>query len=467
MLLRRSKPRYGWVVTATLAVTETISWGILFYGFPVMLKPMEAELRWSRVALTGAFSVALATQGLAALLVGRWLDRHSPRGLMTAGSLAAALGVWLWAQVGTLVGFYLLWAALGAVMATVLYEPAFTVVAKWFTGADRRWALTAVTLVAGLASFVFLPLENALIEAYGWRRALEILAVVLAVTTVPLHALVLRQAPAPVETAAPSGGEEEAPSTAAADAFRTPTFRLLAAAWVGFTFVMSGLAAHQVAYLIERGFTDAFAAFATGMLGAMQLGGRLLFAPLLGVLPRRHVTTLTFVALLSGLAILAAGSGPATVWLFIVIYGAARGMGTLLRATLVAELFGSAHYGAISGTLSLIATAAQAAAPVAVGALYQVFSGYQPVLWTLVGVVALAAVAASHIEAAGGGVRVALKAAVPPDDEFRHDDDTDTDGGGAGCGGRGADGLRRAIRGRRRGRSDDGGGRRGGPHRHA
>ena len=92
-----------------------------------------------------------------------------------------------------LAAFYALWIAIGLVMATVLYEPAFTVVAKWFRDAEtRRRALTAVTLVAALASFIFLPLSQALIDAHGWRDALVVLAVILAVVTIPLHAFVLR-----------------------------------------------------------------------------------------------------------------------------------------------------------------------------------------------------------------------------------------------------------------------------------
>ena len=86
--------------------------------------------------------------------------------------------------------FYALWLAIGLVMAAVLYEPAFTVLAKHFHDApERRRAMTAMTLVAALASFIFLPLSQALIDAYGWRDALLVLAVILAATTVPLHGL--------------------------------------------------------------------------------------------------------------------------------------------------------------------------------------------------------------------------------------------------------------------------------------
>src|SRR5207244_870019 len=82
---------YGWAVVAGLCVTETVSWGIIYYGFPVMLRPMEAELGFSRAEITGAFSAGLAVAALAGLPVGRWIDRHGARSLMTVGSILATV----------------------------------------------------------------------------------------------------------------------------------------------------------------------------------------------------------------------------------------------------------------------------------------------------------------------------------------------------------------------------------------
>jgi MFS family permease len=172
------------------------AWGILYYAFAAFLIPMHDELGYSTAQLTGAFSLALAVSALIGIPVGRYLDRHSPRALMTTASIAGAALVVAWSQVDSLVAFYALWVAIGLVMAAVLYEPAFTVVAKHFAeAAQRRRAMTAMTLVAALASFIFLPLSQALIDAYGWRDALLVLAVILALVTVPLHAGVLRAAP--------------------------------------------------------------------------------------------------------------------------------------------------------------------------------------------------------------------------------------------------------------------------------
>jgi MFS family permease len=82
---------YGWVVVGTLATTETISWGILYYAFAAFLVPMQRDLGWSTAALTGAYSLALLVSGLAAVPVGRWVDRHGPRLLMTLGSIGGAV----------------------------------------------------------------------------------------------------------------------------------------------------------------------------------------------------------------------------------------------------------------------------------------------------------------------------------------------------------------------------------------
>ena len=40
----RGKLYYGWYIALALAITETISWGIIYYAFTVFITPMEAEL---------------------------------------------------------------------------------------------------------------------------------------------------------------------------------------------------------------------------------------------------------------------------------------------------------------------------------------------------------------------------------------------------------------------------------------
>jgi MFS family permease len=256
----------AWAIVGALSVTETVSWGVLYYAFAVFLLPMQRDLGFSAPQLAGAFSLALLVSAVVGVGVGRYLDRRGPRGLMTLGSVAGALLVLLWSRVHGLAAFYALWIAIGVVMATVLYEPAFTVVAKWFRSADaRRRALTALTLVAALASFIFLPLAQALINAHGWRHALVILAVILAVVTIPLHAVVLR---APDDMRA---REESATSIAAGDALRSRGFWLLSAAFFLATLTGIAMTVQAIPFLLEQGYTTRFAAFAVGLIGISQI----------------------------------------------------------------------------------------------------------------------------------------------------------------------------------------------------
>src|SRR5438067_6859660 len=198
---------------------------------------MQAEMGWSRGDMTGAFSLALLLAGLAAIPVGRWLDRHGPRLAMSIGSVVASVLVLAWSQVSSLPQLYLIWAAIGLAMSTTLYDPAFATAARWF---DRRrtQAITVITLMAGFASTIFIPLAGWLVEAQGWRQSLITLAAVLAIGTIAPHVLLLRRAPQDLglhadgsaphrETARPG----TSPSMNVGDAVRHASFRWLTIAF--------------------------------------------------------------------------------------------------------------------------------------------------------------------------------------------------------------------------------------------
>jgi MFS family permease len=403
--LRRGAPagavaRSPWAIVAALAVTETVSWGVLYYAFAVFLVPMQRELGWSRAELSGAFSLALATSALAAFPVGRWLDRHSPRPLMTLGSLLGTVLVLAWSRVDDLLSFYLLWAGIGLAMACVLYEVAFTVVTKWFRERRRR-ALTAVTLVAGFASFVFSPLSSWLIEGQGWRDALVILAVVLAVTTVPLHAVLVRRPPSldtgmsELTLADPESPVTE-PKVAAGAAIGSSAFWYLTLAFVLSSFAISAVAVHLIPYLLEAGRSASFAAFAAGLMGLMQVPGRVVLAAAAKFAPRRHEAPAVFLLQGVGLAVLAATTSVSGVIVAVCLFGMGNGMATLVRATAIADAYGSASYGSIAGATAACATGARAVAPVAAAGAYAAASGYAPVLWLLAVGAVLAAVSAQR-----------------------------------------------------------------------
>jgi MFS family permease len=380
----------------------------MYYGFPVFLAAMETDLAASRVAITGAFTVGMAVAALAALPVGRWLDRRGPWGLMTAGSCLGAALVLAWSQVSGVLGLYVVWSLMGLALAATLYEPAFGAVVRWFPTDHRDRALTVVTLAGALASTIFMPISAGFLQHWGWRPALLGLAAILAVVTIPLHALVLRRQPPHFtrDGAAEAGAAPRGPGVPLGVAVRTPIFWALSLAFAIGSFSTAAVTVHLIPYMVEQGHAAAAVAIAIGWMGAMQIPGRLLFIAVTGRFGPLGVTMAVFLAQALGLGLVAlAPSLPGGLVLVIVVLGAANGMATLARATTLAELFGPAHYATISGAVALGANGARALGPVGAAVLYTLLGGYRPVFWSLAG--ALALVGAIVAASGGRGVPVA------------------------------------------------------------
>ena len=400
-----------------LAVTQTVGYGVLFYTFTVMTVPMESELGFSRTQTSMAFSIGLMLSGLAAAPIGRWVDVRGARGLMSLGSALGALLVFAWSHVGDLTSLVMVQAGIGVVMAAVLYDVAFTVIAKAFSR-NRMRAMLIVTMVAGLASTIFVPLGTWLVEAYGWREALRVLAAVLAFTTVPLHYFALREralrgttevspgqrgkshsasgGTPPVATAPSSVENSREASVDTRTALRSGSFWWVAGAFTLDRLAIVAIAAHSVPLLLERGYPSGAVAATVGAIGVMQVAGRLLFAPAAGRRSLRRLTALTFGVRAVALMVLLSLDGTLALWLFAACFGAANGASTLARAGLVAETFGTANYGAINGSMSLLIATVQTVSPLAVGALRMSTGSYTVPLYLLVAVSLLAALAVSR-----------------------------------------------------------------------
>jgi cyanate permease len=371
-------------MVVALAITETISFGILLYAFTVFIAPMEAELGWSRATLTGGFSLATLVNAVVGIGVGRWLDRRGARSLMTAGSIGAAMLVYGWSRVESVEVFYAVWVLLGVVKAMVLYEPAFWVVSAWFSR-QRRQALTLMTFIAGFSSLIFAPLTQALINNLGWRATLAIYALLLALVTVPMHALLLRRRPADMGLAVDGDlqhdGEAAAVSIPAAAHSPRSTLRQASFWWLTGAFTLSAvsvsaLLVHLVPYLSESGYSRDFAALVYGLIGAVSLPGRLILTPLGDRYSPTLITAGMFLTQgLGVLALLGARSSP-FVWVFLLLFAAGYGAVTPARAALVAEFYGAAHYGTISGALTLAVILLSAASPVTVGWLRDMLGSY-------------------------------------------------------------------------------------------
>ncbi|CAL9341698.1 hypothetical protein SUDANB176_00284 [Streptomyces sp. enrichment culture] len=377
----QSRPR---AALPALCATQIVSWGIVYYAFPVLNPRITAATGWPAGATTAAFSLGLVVSALAGIRVGRILDRRGPRAVMTTGSVLGVISLVVVAAAPNVPVFIAGWALAGAAMAATFYQPAFAALTRWWAP-DHVRALTIVTLAGGLASTVFAPLTAALADHLSWRHTYLVLAGVLAAVTVPAHALALR---------APWPDAPTSPAHAAADAAevgRSRPFLLLAAAFTLSGFAMHAAVVALVPLLLEHGYTTSQAAWVLGIGGAGQTLGRTLYAALARrtAAPARTTILITLGGLTT--AALATAPGPYALLIAVsVVAGTVRGNLTLLQATAITDRWGTTHYGRLSGLLAAPAHAAAALAPFAGATLAVSLGGYGP-LFCLLAAVSMAA----------------------------------------------------------------------------
>ncbi|MEV1118422.1 MFS transporter [Actinosynnema sp. NPDC049800] len=370
-------------VLVVLCLTQITSWGVLFYGFPVLAPAIAADAGWSDAAVIGAFSVAQLVSAVVGVPVGRLLDRHGPRVVMTTGSLLAVGALAVVASARSLPWFYAGWVLVGVAMAGVLYQPAFAALTRWHGPEHRVGALTVVTLAGGLASTVFAPLTAALAAHLDWRQTYLVLAAVLAVLTVPAHLFGLRL-PWPAH---PATSDTRRPTAIA----RSRPFVLLVVSMSVGALAVYAIVVAMVPLFAERGLSTTTAAWALGLGGVGQVLGRLGYGRLVA---RTGVQARTAGALLAAAAttlLLGLIPGPAFALIAAaMLAGVVRGTFTLIQATAVTDRWGTAHYGRLSGVLHAPLTVTAAVAPWAATALAGTLGGYPAVFAVLaaLGVVA-------------------------------------------------------------------------------
>ncbi|MBK8740908.1 MAG: MFS transporter [Betaproteobacteria bacterium] len=396
-----------WRLVWSLSATQIVAWGTVYYAFGVLLVPMQAEFGWAQSVLTGAYSMALGIAALVLVPTGVWIDRRGGRAAMTAGSLLAVVLFVLLAVNDSLIGFYLIWAGLGLVMATTLYEAAFAVIEIGFGPAYRK-GITVLTFAGGLASTVFIPITQWLVEVSGWRGAAFGLAVANLLVCVPLHALLPgRRAVAGRdsqhgEAGAGSAAENAAAAKASAAmairrALASLQFWTLAIAYTGYALVVGTLGVHLIPLLGAKGFSTGEVVLIASMVGPMQVAGRLAQYGLGDAVEVRRLSRIVFAMIPVAMAILLLSPAQSLfIGFFVVFYGVGMGISTILRGIAMPELFGRENYATLSNLLSAPSVAARAVAPFLASLIVAAFDTYEALIWANL-VIALAALGAMWI----------------------------------------------------------------------
>jgi MFS family permease len=373
------------------------------HGVSVMIDPLIKDLGISRTEISTAYLIGTLIGAVAMPMVGKAIDRHGPRLVMTVvGAVFGAVLLALSAVsgiVGLTVGFVGIRVAGQGALSLV----ATTTVAYWF---DRRrgFALGLVGAI-GTAGISTAPVVfERLVSATGWREAWAIQGLLVWAIVLPIAIWGIRNKPADVgqhvDGIAPPEGvaaDSGAGGWTLREALRTGMFWTIAACMSAGSMLGTGLAFHQIDLLGERGLSATAAAAnflpQTAAILLVTIGS----GALLDRISPRVVLAGAMLMLATG--VLAAGVvRPGwSALAYGLILGASGGMMRAVESAAVPRYFGTTHLGAIRGTAHTAVIGASALGPLAFALARDVTGDYATVLPFLAAIPVLIAVAVTVV----------------------------------------------------------------------
>ncbi len=327
-----------------------VSTGVNF-AFGILFKPILLDLGSDRSTLALAATAGLTVNALGQPVFGALIDRLGPRrvilssmALMAAGTALVALAERPW----QLILLYGVVAAVGYTGSGIL--PVSVHIGRWFP-AERGFVMAVAACGFSLGQLVFTQVAAHLEAAVGWRRTYGWLATILAVF-VAVIAVWLRDAPRP-PGAAPDRSPAGAGGLARRAALGTPAFWALTAGLMGCGFTDFLMTTHLASFATDLGLSPLAAANALSLWAAANVAGILAAGTVAHRLGARGAMVLTYGVRALALFWLLLVRDTWQLYLFAILFGATFFTTAPLSSTMVGQLFGAAHHGAIFGMANL------------------------------------------------------------------------------------------------------------------
>ncbi len=344
-------------------------------SFGLFTEPLSALRGWDRETFALAIAIQNLLWGVGQPFAGAIADRYGPGRVLAAGGAVYALGVVLMA-VSTSPATLALTG--GVLVGLGLSGGSFTIVIAAFARLvpeDRRsWAMGLATAMASLGQFVFAPLGQAFITAYGPATALVLIGGCVAVV--------------PVLAAALSGGEDaahdqrESTVTAVRQALTHPSYVLLTSGFFVCGFHIAFVSTHLPPYLTQLGLGTALAAWALALIGLFNVIGAYSAGVLGGSSSRRLLLSAIYASRAAAFALFVLlPATPATVLLFAAAIGLLWLSTVPLTSGLIAVMFGTRHLGLLFGVVFLSHQVGAFVGAWLGGAVYEATGAYDLMWW--------------------------------------------------------------------------------------
>jgi MFS family permease len=382
----------GWYIVLGCFFLMSVNYGSR-YCFGVFMKPMAGQYSWSISTVSLAASIYLFVYALAAIAVGRSLDKAGPRWLVLAGALTAAAGFVLGAHATTPVELYLAYGILfglgSAATGVVVCNP---YVGRWFVK-KRGLALGISSMGVGFGTVVLSPVAGYFIKNYTWQDGFLFLGAVTLVAGLVVSQFLMRGTSPEACGCFPDG--ESCPGTESeelrnsiqevtirwSDLARDSRFYVLAVGHglpvMAFLTVMM----HQVNYALDNGVEKIAAASSLGAVSIFGILGQFSFGWLSDRMKDpKYAACLGYAVMAAGMILLLQSTDAKALYLYAIVFGIGYGSLAPMLPVMIADRFGRHVMGSVYGLLTFFTVGvAGSVGPLLGGVIYDRTGSYRTV----------------------------------------------------------------------------------------
>jgi MFS family permease len=392
---------YGWWIVLAAFLNLFFSVGIIYYGFPVFYPSLIESLRFTRAQLSQGFLIGFVVSGLLlGILAGVLIDRCGARSVIRVGIGFVGLSLILMGSMARLWQYYAL--CITEVVGYVLTGPIpnQVLISNWFC-ARRGRAMGYAYLGLGLGGAVSPVLISGLIHGLGWRRAFQIVGMLILIALFPVAQWLTRSAPGelglfpdglPVQREVKvrdSSSEVEHRPFEMGRVARTGNFWLIVAGCALTIGAIGAVTQHFVLFLKDLGYSLGWASRASSGMLMSSLAGRVVVGYVADRYSKKNVMALCYLLMALAIPMLFLARSPQAVWGFAAIFGFLMGADYMLIPLVTAECFGLANLGKLLALIITGYSVGQWLAPWLVGKVFDTSHSYD-VAWIMVTVGGLA-----------------------------------------------------------------------------
>lgn len=380
---------YGWFLMGAGVVCNTVSNFATFWAVSLWIPAIADDFEVARTPVVTAFLTGQAASALVGPFVGRFIDRNGARRPLLLGSVLFPAALFLTSLATSLPLLYLGWILVGLVRGFAQPIPYNWLMTRWFDGRLRQSALGVLTVGFSLGGATLLPLLDVVQRSTSWSYTMRITAVTVLVLQGTAALLLVRDRPSDLGLQ-PNVGYSDRGLTmlpaeqtwgfTAAAATRTPAFWLLGVGLMLFFMGQGSVTNLGLDFFQSRGVQAGAAVFAAASLI------RTIARIPLGATLSRYRTPYPLgvaVAISQGIALAALLINTDTygIAIFVVLWGVGGAFGPMLEPLFIPRVFGVRHFGAVSGTVAMVAFVGQLVGSIGGAFLFDLTGSYSIPYW--------------------------------------------------------------------------------------